>query len=119
MRVHARHHPERENLTLDRIDFEKLKVQAQQERADFLRRYGTATTGAVGSTLRAHHVIAVVAILVISFGVKMFFLSAPTAEADMRPVPSASMGILQMHRDTDMKQLPLQKMYDKTFIFTE
>ena len=37
------------------------------------------------STLRAHHVIAVVAVLLISFGVKMFFLSsAPTAEANIR-----------------------------------
>ena len=117
--MRAPHHPVRESLTLDRIDFEKLKEQAQAERAACLRQYGTAATGAVGSTLRAHHVIAVVAILLISFGVKMFFLSAPTAEADMRPVPSASMNLLQMQSDKDMRTLPQQKMNDKEFIFTD
>jgi hypothetical protein len=36
------------------------------------------------STMRAHHAIAVVAVILISFGVKMFFFSAPTAEADVK-----------------------------------
>ncbi len=31
--------------------------------------------------MRAQHVVAVVAVILISFGVKMFFFSAPTAEA--------------------------------------
>ncbi len=31
--------------------------------------------------MRAQHVIAVVAVLLLSFGAKMFFFSAPTAEA--------------------------------------
>ena len=62
-----------ENFTLDRIDFEKLQHQAKVERAKYLRQCGTAAAGWVGSTLRAHHAIAVVAILLFSFGVKMFF----------------------------------------------
>jgi len=46
-------------------------------------------------TLRyAHQAIAVVAIMLVSFGVKMFFLSPPTADADIHAVPSASMDIL-------------------------
>ena len=108
-----------ENVTLDRVDFEKLKDQAKAKRAECLRQYGTASNRVVGSTLRAHNVIAVVAILLISFGVKMFFLSAPTAEADMRPVPSTGMNILQMHRDINTKSISVQKMNDKTFIFTD
>jgi hypothetical protein len=32
--------------------------------------------------MRAQHVIAVVAVILISFGVKMFFFTAPTAEAN-------------------------------------
>ncbi len=32
--------------------------------------------------MRAHHVIAVVVVIFISFGIKMFFFSAPTAEAN-------------------------------------
>ncbi len=34
--------------------------------------------------MRARHVIAVVAVILISFGVKMFFFSAPTAEATVQ-----------------------------------
>ena len=106
-----------ENVTLDRIDFEKLKDQAKAERAECLRQYGMAASGVVGSTLRAHHVIAVVAILLISFGVKMFFWSAPTAEADVRPVPSASMNILQMHTNhPNRNNLPPLQMNDMTFV---
>jgi hypothetical protein len=109
-----------ENVTLDRIDFEKLIAQSKAERAECLQQYGTAALGVVGSTLREHHVIAVVAALVISFGVKMFFLSAPTAEANIHhAILSASVNVLQMQRDVDTKSLPLQKVNDKTFIFAD
>ena len=108
-----------DNVTLDRIDFEKLKEQAKAERAECLRQYGTAALEVVGSPVRTHPVIAIAAILIISFIVKMFFLSAPTAEAKRHAIPSASVNILQMHRDVDTKSLPVQKMNDKTFIFTD
>ena len=88
----------------------KLKEQANAVRVEYMHRYGRVVLRVVGSTLRAHHVIAVVAVLLISFGVKMFFLSsAPTAEANIRAVPSASVNVLQMHRDVDTKSLPVQK----------
>ena len=109
-----------ENVTLDRIDFEKIKDHAKAARAEYMHQCGRAALGVVGSTLRAHHVIAVVAVLLISFGMKMFFSSsAPTAEANIRAVPSASVNVLQMQRDVDTKSLPVQKMNDKTFIFTD
>ena len=38
-----------ENVTLDRIEFEKLKQQAKATRAEYLRRHGTAAL-VVGST---------------------------------------------------------------------
>jgi hypothetical protein len=41
--------------------------------------------------MRAYHAIAVVAALLISFGVKMFFSSPPTSEANTYAVPSAGM----------------------------
>ena len=108
----------RENVTLDRVDFEKLKNQAKAERAECLRQHGTAMTGLVGSVLRANHVIAVVAVLLFSFGVKMFFWSAPAAEANARPTPSASMNILQMHIDhPNRSNLPPQQMHDMTFVW--
>jgi len=108
-----------ENVTLDRIDFEKLKEQAKAERAEYMQRYGRVALEVAGSPVRTHPVIAIAAILIISFVVKMFFLSAPTAEANIHAIPSASVNVLQMHRDVDTKSLPVQKMNDKTFIFTD
>jgi hypothetical protein len=113
-----------ENVTLDHIEIERLIAQAKTARAENMRRFGAAASGVVSSTLRAHHAIAVVAVLLISFGVKMFFSSsAPTAEANIHAVPSAipsaSVNVLQMHRDVDTKSLPVQKLNDKTFIFTD
>ncbi len=78
-----------ENIALDRIDFEKLKQQAKRARTDYMRRCGRVfikssrhiVPQCVGAVMRAHRAIAVVAVLLISFGVKMFFLSPPTAEA--------------------------------------
>jgi hypothetical protein len=56
--------------------------------------------------MRIHHVIAVVAVLIIGVGVKQFFSPAKTAEADIRAV---SVNILQMHREyPNMKNLTLQ-----------
>ena len=40
-----------ENVTLDRIDFEKLKEQAKAERAECLHQYGTAALEVVGSAV--------------------------------------------------------------------
>ena len=67
--------------------------------------------------MRTHHVIAVIAVLIIGFGVKLFFFFAPVAEADIHAVPSASVNVIQMHSDIDMKNLPVQKMHDMTFVF--
>ena len=39
-----------ENITLDRIDFEKITQQAKAARAVYLRRYKAAVVVAVGST---------------------------------------------------------------------
>ena len=89
------------NVTLDRIDFEKLKQQARRARADYMRECGTALIGSRRhivsqciALLGTHQVITVVAVLLISFGVKMFFLSAPTADAGtlrkMKPSPTAT-----------------------------
>ena len=107
-----------ENVTLDHVEIERLVAQAKAARAEYMRRRGTATFSVVGSTLRAHRIAAVVAILIISFGVKMFFLSAPNAEAVTHTVPSAGMNILQMHSDhPNRTNLPLQQMNDMTFVY--
>ncbi len=83
------------NVTLDHAEFEQLTATAKIARAEYLRQHGAAANMVVGSKLRTHRIAVVVAILLISFGVKMFFLSAPTAEAVIHAVPSASMDVLQ------------------------
>jgi hypothetical protein len=64
--------------------------------------------------MRAHHAIAIVAIVLIGVGLKWAFFSAPTAEA---VVPSVAMDVFQMHQN--VKNLPEQKMNDMTFVFSE
>jgi hypothetical protein len=106
-------------ITLDRIDFEKLKEKAKVERAEFLRQHGAIANMVVGSKLRANYVATVIAILLISFGVKMFFLSAPTAEADIHSVPSASMNVLQMQIDhPDTNSLAEERVNDMSLVFS-
>lgn len=63
--------------------------------------------------MRAHHLIAVVAVLIVGFGAKQFFFPPSKAEADI--TPRVSMNVLQMHRDMNTKDLPVQKMHDMTF----
>jgi hypothetical protein len=70
--------------------------------------------------MRAHHAIAVVAVVLIGFGVKLFFFPTRTAEADTPAVTNASMNVLQMHIDhPNMKNLPVQKLDDRTFVFSD
>jgi hypothetical protein len=63
--------------------------------------------------MRAHHAIAIVAIVLIGFGLKLAFFSAPTAEADA----SLRMDVLQLQQN--IKNLPEQKMNDMTCVFSE
>jgi hypothetical protein len=71
----------------------------------------------MGAFMRAHHVIAVVAVLVIGLGAKQYLF--PPKQADANVFSPAAMNVLQMHADINMQQLPKQKMNDKTFVFTE
>jgi|BarGraIncu00222A_1022003.scaffolds.fasta_scaffold135935_1 Transcriptional regulator len=74
---------------------------------------------AMEAFMRVHHVIAVVAVLVVGVGAKQFLFPPTQADAGANAVPSASVNVLQMHRDIDTKSLSVQKMNDKTFIFTD
>jgi hypothetical protein len=67
--------------------------------------------------MRAHHAIAVVAVLVVGLGAKQFLFPPKQADANIIAVPSASVNVLQMHWDIDTKSLPVQKMHDMTFVF--
>jgi Bacterial regulatory helix-turn-helix protein, lysR family len=72
---------------------------------------------AMEAFMRAHHIIAVVAVLVIGLGAKQFLF--PPKQANAVVFPAASMNVLEMHSDINMKHFPVQKMNDKTFIFTD
>lgn len=65
--------------------------------------------------MRIHHVIAVVAVLIVGFGAKQFFFPPVKAKADI--FPSVSMNVLQMHRDTNMQNFPVQKVHDMALVF--
>jgi hypothetical protein len=68
--------------------------------------------------MRAYHVIiAVVAVVLTGFAVKLIFFSAPIAEASLLSVKSVSMDISEVHRSS--KNLPLQKIDDMTFVFSD
>ena len=66
--------------------------------------------------MRAHHAIGIVAVILVGFGLKVLFFSAPIAEADLRSVRSVGMDISQMHQKN--KNLPEQKIHDMTFVFS-
>jgi hypothetical protein len=76
-------------IRLDYSEIQKAIERAKAERAKTLRRYGVALA-AIGSKVRARRTFAVIAVLLISFGAKMFFFSAPTAAANTQAAPSVS-----------------------------
>jgi len=73
--------------------------------------------------MRTHHVIAIIAVILVGFGVKLFFFSAQTAEADLLSVTgslsvkSVSMDVSQISQN--IKNLPEEKIRDMTFVFSD
>jgi hypothetical protein len=66
------------------------------------------------SAMRSHHLIAIAAVLAVGFGVKLFFPSNPTAEANVDAVKSVGMDISKI---SVTAMLPEQKTHDMTFVF--
>jgi hypothetical protein len=63
--------------------------------------------------MRSHYAIALVAVILIGFGVKLFFFTAPAAEADIRAVKGGSMNVLQIHIDyPNINDLPVLDVKD-------
>ena len=65
--------------------------------------------------MRAHHVIAVVAVILVGVGVKLIFFIAPTAEAESLSIKSVGMDVSQLHQN--VKNLPVQKLHDMSLVF--
>jgi hypothetical protein len=66
-------------------------------------------------TMRARYAIAVVSAILVGFGLKLFFFSAPSAVADTGVVMSVSMNISEIQKN--IKNLPVEKINDMTFVF--
>jgi hypothetical protein len=63
--------------------------------------------------MRLRYAIAVVAVILIGFGLRLFFFVAPAAEADIFAVKNGSMNILQLHIDhPNIKNLPVLEVKD-------
>jgi hypothetical protein len=62
----------------------------------------------------AHYAIAVIAVILVAFGVKLFFFSAPTAEAGL--AVTSRMDIAKMHENAN---LPVQHLHDMTFVYSD
>jgi hypothetical protein len=67
--------------------------------------------------MRAHHAIAIVAAILVGFGLTLVFSSAPIAVADARVVKSVTMDISEMQQS--IKNLPVEKVHDMTFVFSD
>ena len=65
--------------------------------------------------MRLHHAIAIIAVILIGAGVKLFFFAQP-AVAEVRAVKGPSMDISHMHEN---KTLPVQSFHDMTFVFSD
>jgi hypothetical protein len=67
--------------------------------------------------MRAHHVIATVAAILVGLGLTLIFSSAPIAVADASGVKSVSMDISEVQQS--VKNLPMEHFRDMTFVFSD
>jgi hypothetical protein len=69
--------------------------------------------------MRLHNIIAIATAFIFGFGVKGF-LSSPPANASHDAPTSAGLNVLQMQLGyPDMKNMPVQKVNDTTFVFSD
>jgi hypothetical protein len=64
--------------------------------------------------MRVRYAFSLTAVILVAFGVKLFFFSAPTAEA-ARPANQLGLDVSNMHVN---KMLPMQEANDLSFVFT-
>lgn len=67
--------------------------------------------------MRARNAIAIAAILLVAFGLKLFFFSAPAAEADVASIKHVGIDVSEIQRN--IENLPVEEFHDMTFVFSE
>jgi hypothetical protein len=68
-----------------------------------------------GTHMRAYHVIAVVAVILVGVGVTLIFFTAQTAEANSLSIKRVGVDVSQLHQN--VKNLPVQKFHDMSLVF--
>jgi hypothetical protein len=66
--------------------------------------------------MRTHPAIAIVTAILVGFGLKLVFFSAPTVAADVGSTKRVSIDVSEMHRH--IKNLPVENFHDMTFGFS-
>jgi hypothetical protein len=67
--------------------------------------------------MRAHQVIAVVAVfLLVGVGANLAFSTAPTAEADSHSIRSAGVDVSQLYQNVE--DLPVQDCHDRSVVYS-
>jgi hypothetical protein len=66
--------------------------------------------------MRAHYVIAAVAIILVGIGMTLPFSAAPIAEADSPSAKTVSVDVSPMHQN--IENLPVQEFHDMTFVYS-
>ena len=67
--------------------------------------------------MRVHHAIVTVAAILVVLGLTLIFFSAPITVADASVVQRGSVDISEMQRT--IKNLPVEKVHDMTFVFSD
>ena len=75
----------------------------------------SATEGA-GTVMRAHHVIAVVAVVLVGLGVKLIFFTPQAAEAVSLSIKTVGVNISQLHQS--VKNLQVETFHDMSLVFS-
>jgi hypothetical protein len=65
--------------------------------------------------MRASYAIALVAAVLLGFGAKLFFFSAPTAVASVGPAVTIDPSEIQRH----ITNIPVHDYYDRSFVFSQ
>ena len=97
---------------------DRSTAEAKRKAAKFLAaRSVKPQPRAMEAFMRAHHVIVVVAVLIVGLGAKQFLFVSIKAEAD---IPVASIDTLQMTIENPNRyNHPVQKMHDMTFVYSD
>ncbi len=65
--------------------------------------------------MRAHHVIAVVAVVLVVVGVKLIFFTPQPAEAVSLSIKSVGLNVSQLHQS--VRNLPVETFHDMSLVF--